>query len=199
MCLYDHKYFSVTIVIPQNNIFRPHIPHVSNIFWQRVENIFHDQEKKRRVVEILLRYGLSVRDGIIYLGERVKVPYKSVAEEAGVDRRTVVEATREISRDEFLSEFFRRLRPAGPSMAEVARLLGYRCLTVEVYRDEPGILALVAGKLAERGINILQVVAEDPGLYKNRQKLYVVVSSPVPGDVIDEILRHPAVKRVSLS
>ncbi len=172
---------------------------MSSIFWQRVEELFRDQEKKKRVVEVLLRYGLSVRGGTVYLGERIKVPYKSVAEEAGVDRRTVVEAVREISRDEFLSNFFGKLRPAGPSMAEVARLLGYRCLTVEVYRDEPGILALVAGKLAEKGINILQVVAEDPGLYKNRQKLYVVVSSTVPGDVIDDILRHPAVKRVSLS
>jgi len=171
---------------------------VSESFWHHVDKLFGEQEKKKRVVRVLLRYGLSVRKGDIYVGERIRVPYKSVAEEAGVDRRTVVEAIREIERDEFLGKFFSLLKPAGPSLTEVAKLLGYRCITVEVYRDEPGILAHVAGLLSEMGVNIIQVVAEDPGLYEN-QKLYVVVSSPVPGEVIDKILSHPAVKRVSIS
>ncbi len=171
---------------------------MSDTFWSRVDQVFRDQEKKKRVVEVLLRYGLAVRNGVVFLGERMKIPYKSVAEEAGVDRRTVVETAKEISRDEFLSRFFATLRPAGPSLAESCGMLGYRCLVVEVYRDEPGILAWVAEKLARRGVNIVQVIAEIPGLYRN-QKLYVVVSAPVPGEVIEEILGHPAVKRVSVS
>ncbi len=154
--------------------------------------------KKLEVLKVLLKYGLSVRDGVIYLGERIKVPYKSVALEAGVDRRTVFETTRLITNDEFLREFFSRLRPAGPSLVNVAKLLGYRCLVVETFEDKPGILAWVASALAEKGINILQVVAEDPTLYEE-PKLYIVVSSSVPGEVIDKILQHPAIKRVSIS
>ncbi len=154
--------------------------------------------KKLEVLKVLLKYGLSVRENTVTLGERIKVPFKSIALEAGVDRRTVIETLRAIREDSFLREFFRRLRPAGPSLVEVSKLLGYRCLIVETHRDQPGILAWVANALAEKNINILQVVAEDPNIYEE-PKLYVVVSSNVPGEVIDRILEHPAIKRVSIS
>jgi len=164
----------------------------------RFEEAVKGHEKKLEVLKVLLKYGLSVRDGMIYIGERIKVPYKSVAQEAGVDRRTVLEAVRLILSDEFLREFFSGLRPAGPSLVNVAKLLGYRCLIIETHEDRPGILAWVASALAEKGINILQVVAEDPTLYEE-PKLYVIVSSGVPGEVIDKILQHSAIKRVSIS
>lgn len=154
--------------------------------------------KKLEVLRVLLKYGLSVREDVIVLGERIRIPYKSVATEAGVDRRTVIETVKAIRESDFLKEFFAKLKPAGPSLVEVSKLLGYRCLIVETHEDRPGILAWVANALAEKNINILQVVAEDPNIYEE-PKLYVVVSANVPSEVIDRILEHPAIKRVSIS
>lgn len=165
---------------------------------ERFAEAVQNHPKKLAVLKVLLKYGLSVREGRVYLGEKIRIPLKSIAEEASVDRRTVLETVRAITKDEFLREFFARLSPAGPSFTGVSRLLNYRCLVVETVEDRPGILAWVASALAEKGINILQVVAEDPTIYEE-PKLYVVVSSNVPGEVIEKILENPLIKRVSIS
>jgi len=167
-------------------------------FWERVRSVLGSKEKRLRVVKLLLRYGLSARGDGVYVGEKVKVSLKSIAEEAGVDRRTVLETLRAVSSDPVLREFFEKLRPAGPSLVSVARVLGYRCLVVEIHEDRPGILAWVSSALAEREINILQVIAEDPNIYEE-PKMYVVVSQDIPEGVISKILQHPAIKRVSIS
>ena len=167
-------------------------------FWERARSAVGRSEKRLRVLTTLLKYGLSVRGGEVYVGERIKVSLKSLAEEAGVDRRTVLEALKAVASDQVLSEFFERLRPAGPSLVSVARILGYRCLVVEIYEDRPGILAWVASALAEKGVNILQVVAEDPNIYPE-PKLYVVVPQEIPEGVVSKILQHPAIKRVTIS
>lgn len=165
--------------------------------WEKIRSVLGEHDKKIEVVKVLLKYGLSVREDGIYVGDKIRVPLKSIAQEAGVDRRTVAETVKAIREDEFLRKFFESIRPAGTSLVEVARLLGYRCLIVETYIDQPGILAWVANALAERSINILQVIAEDPGIYEN-PKLYIVVSENIPGEVIDKILKHEAIKRVSI-
>jgi len=170
---------------------------VEKNIWGKIREVLGEHDKKIEVVKVLLKYGLSVREDGIYVGEKIKVPFKSIADEAGVDRRTVVDTVKSIREDDFLRKFFELIKPAGASLVDVARLLGYRCLIVEIFSDQPGILAWVANSLAERNINILQVIAEDPGIYEN-PKLYIVVSSSVPGEIIDRILKHPAVKRVSI-
>ncbi|RLE69693.1 MAG: hypothetical protein DRJ43_03610 [Thermoprotei archaeon] len=68
---------------------------------------------------------------------------------------------------------------------------------IEVTRDKPGILAYVSTLLAERGINILQVVAEHPLLVEN-PKLYVIIEGEVPGDAIPLLLKHEVIKSVTV-
>ncbi|MEM4761388.1 MAG: ACT domain-containing protein [Thermofilum sp.] len=171
---------------------------MENSFWDHVKAAVGEREKRLRVLTLLLKYGFSVRGDEVYVGEKVKVSLKSIAEEAGVDRRTVLETLRAIGSDSLLKEFFEKLRPAGPSLVSVSRVLGYRCLVIEVHEDRPGILAWVASALAEKGINILQVVAEDPNIYQE-PKLYVVVSQDIPEGAVNKILQHPAIKRVTIS
>lgn len=171
---------------------------MENGFWDRVRASVGGSEKKLRVVTLLLKYGFGVRADGVYVGEKVKASLKSIAEEARVDRRTVLETLRAIRSDPVLREFFEKLRPAGPSLVSVARDLGYRCLVIEVYEDRPGILAWVASALAEKGINILQVIAEDPNIYPE-PKLYVVVSQDIPEGVVSRILQNPVIKRVTIS
>lgn len=150
----------------------------------------------------LLRHGLSVRASEerdaprIYLGD-IPVPYRSVARVCGVDWRTVREAVKRIVKHPQLREFFERLENAGPFFRGVTRLLGYRCIVVETVRDQPGILAYVSGLLAERNINILQVVAEHPLIVDN-PRLYVIIQDEVPSDFVPRVLQHPAIKSVTV-
>ena len=82
-------------------------------------------------------------------------------------------------------------------MRRVAKLLGYSCLVVEPVEDKPGIVALVSSELARAGVNIVQIVAEDPHIYP-RQKLYVIAESDIPGEVVKRIATSPLIESVTL-
>jgi len=169
---------------------------------EEILHYFRNSEAQARVALFLLKHGLSVKvrgereAPRIYLGD-VYVPYRSVAKACGVDWRTVRETVMRIAKHPKLREFFERLENAGPFFRGVTKLLGYRCIVVETVRDQPGILAYVAGLLAERGINILQVIAEHPLIVDN-PKLYIIIQDEVPGDFVPLALRHPAIKSVTV-
>ena len=172
--------------------------------WDEIAKEFGRSESKRKVMTKLLMYGLSVkgegpegREGPgVFLGD-IYIPYKSVARACGVDWRTVKDALICIRRNSFLRNFFERLENAGPFLRGVTKLLGYRCIVVETVKDQPGILAYVSGLLAEKEVNILQVVAEHPLLVDN-PKLYIVIESEVPGDFVPKALRHQAIRSVTV-
>jgi len=165
--------------------------------WDEINERFSRADKKKEVVKILFKYGLRITEkGEIYLGT-VRIPYVSIAKAAGVDRRTVKETVNELLKSPFLKEFFSRLEPAGPFLRKVSRLLGYYCIMVEVSRDQPGILASVSGILARRGINIVQALAEDPNMV-NDPKLYIITSSPVSSEALEEMLKNPIIKSITL-
>ena len=166
--------------------------------WDKILQRFGGSEKKIYVIKTLLRYGLKVKEEGVFIGNKIKVPYTSIANALGIDRRTVMECIKEIRSDNQLRIFFEGLESAGASLVNVSRLLGYRCLVIETYEDKPGILASVADILAEEKINILQVIAEDPNLFEN-PKLYLVISSNVRGDTINKILEIPTIKHVTIS
>lgn len=58
------------------------------------------------------------------------------------------------------------------------------------------MLARVISKIAERGINIVQVVAEDPKLNPDG-KLTIVTEKPIPDDLVNEISKLKGVKKVN--
>jgi len=169
---------------------------------KEIEERFGSSKAKAKVAVELLRHGLSVREAPawgaprIFLGD-IEVPYRSVAKACGVDWRTVKETLIDISRDPFLRELYARLENAGPFLRSVVKLLHYRCIVVETVKDQPGILAYVSGLLAEKNINILQVVAEHPLLVEN-PKLYVIIEDEVPSDFVPRVLQHPAIKSVTV-
>ncbi len=172
--------------------------------WDEVEREFGRSESKKRVVVTLLMHGLSIKEkerggrrvSGIFLGD-IPVPYKSVSQVCGVDWRTVKEAVDAIRRNTFLREFFAKVENAGPFLRGVTKLLGYRCIVVETVRDQPGILAYISGLLAEKNINILQVVAEHPLLVRS-PKLYVIIEGEVPGDFVPKALHHQAIRSVTV-
>ncbi|MEM1508648.1 MAG: hypothetical protein QXY49_01680 [Thermofilaceae archaeon] len=172
--------------------------------WDEVEKEFDRSESRRKVVITLLMHGLSVKEkerrgrrvSGIFLGD-IPVPYKSLSQVCGVDWRTVKETVDVIRKNFFLREFFEKVENAGPFFRGVTKLLGYRCIVVETVRDQPGIIAYISSLLAEKGINILQVVAEHPLLVRS-PKLYVIIEGEVPGDFVPKALQHQAIRSVTV-
>ncbi|MCD6208912.1 MAG: ACT domain-containing protein [Thermoproteales archaeon] len=193
-----HAYFLKGInlrIIAQKYTLKA-MPRLGSI-WREIERRLGKSSKKLLVARKMLLYGLKIKDGNVYCGD-VKVTISSLAAACSVDRRTVVETINAIMRSPMLREIFEGIEPSGPFLYNIARLLGYRTLIIEVHEDRPGILASVASALAEANINIVQVVAEDPNLIPNA-KLYIIVEGDIPGNVIQKMLKNPIIKRVTVS
>lgn len=162
----------------------------------RIDEIFREKPGRREVAKLLIKMGISVKNRELYLGN-VKIPYISIASALGVDRRVVVSTIDEILRDDELRFFFQNLLPAGPFLRDVARNMGYTCLTIVPHRDQPGILAAITSIIAKYNVNIVQVIAEDPRLYPV-QKVYIVVEGDVPGGAISEIMKLDFIKSLQI-
>ena len=163
---------------------------------ERINRLFGNKPAQKRVVMTLLRYGISVRGGELYLGN-IRIPFMSIARVLGIDRRVVMATVENIAGDEELRRFFEELEPAGPFLSRVARRMGCRCLTIVPTEDRPGIIAGVTSILAKHGINILQVIAEDPRIYED-QKLHIIVEGEVPGEALNEIMKLEFVKTIQI-
>lgn len=166
------------------------------MIWNRISKVFRGRSRQLEVVKLLIKYGLSVKDGGVYL-DNLRITYSSIASALSIDRRVVVEAIKTIEKDNFLYEFFKNLKPAGPFLIGVSRLLGYTTLIIVPYRDQPGIISSISSILADANINIVQVVAEEPHL-TDEQKLYIIVEGEVPGEIINRISKLDIVKNLIL-
>ncbi|MEM4577074.1 MAG: hypothetical protein QW701_06500 [Candidatus Nezhaarchaeales archaeon] len=165
--------------------------------WRNIVNKFEEAPAKLKVVRLLVESGLRIgSDGKIYCGE-VEIPDTKIARVLDVDRRVVRETVKYIMKDEILQKVFTRLKPAGALLRDVAALFGYGVLEIRAEPSAVGIIAGVAQALAKANISIRQIHAEDPELNPD-PKLIVITEKPVPGDIIQEILKVPNVKSVTI-
>lgn len=164
--------------------------------WSRIRAKLQKYPSREKVVKLMVELGMSVNDeGKLFLGP-VEVSFSSVAVAAGVDRRVAKETAEFMRDDPELGPIFRKIRPIGPSLVGVAGMLGMGVLEVRADPTKPGTVTGVSGAISKEGINIRQVIAEDPDLVPD-PKLYVVTEKKVPGKVIEEILELPFVASVS--
>ena len=167
-----------------------------NGFWCLLKDRFHKRPKRLEIARKIVLNGLRLTEnGEIYLGD-LRVPFSSLAEAVHVDRRTVISTVNEILSDPYLSRIFKAIRPAGPSIQELSDVLGLGY--IEVYVDDPsasGIISNVTSILANEGIAIRQLIAEDPYVSPN-PKLIIITKERVLGDIISKISGIPAVRRV---
>ncbi len=121
-----------------------------------------------------------------------------MARVAGVDRRTVVATVRMITEDPSLNGLFSKLQSAGVSLRGVARQLGLGTLEIVAENPRsPGVLAGSTRLLAEARISIRQALVDDPELVPE-PKLVLITERPVPGDVIQKLLKVAGVAKVSV-
>jgi predicted regulator of amino acid metabolism with ACT domain len=158
---------------------------------------FEGSPGQRAVVRLLLERGFSVNEEGRVVSGGIEIPNTGIAREVGVDRRVVNATTDAILADEQLRRIFRNISSI-PSLMDLAPVLDLTVLTVTVADEtQPGIVADITTRIADRGVSIRQIVSEDPEFTENAQ-LYVVVGGDLPGDLITEIQEVDYVRKIEL-
>jgi predicted regulator of amino acid metabolism with ACT domain len=165
--------------------------------WDKVVECLEGYPERLAVAKILIKNGLSVRDGKVYCDE-IMIPTVGISRAAGVDRRTVTQTVKMIKGNPELGIIFRGIRPAGTSLREIARYLNFGVVEITpVDARTPGILACSASLIAEKDISIRQAVVDDPELTPE-PKLTLIAEKKIPGDLISQLLKIKGVSKVSV-
>ena len=114
-----------------------------------------------------------------------------------MDRRVVTATLRTIGKNPELLRFFERLMPVC-HLGEVAPLMGWGAIEIiPTSASKPGILAGVAGTIAEAGISVRQVIVDDPEV-SDDPHAFIVTEQPVPERLLPRIKAVEGVKSVVL-
>lgn len=162
--------------------------------WDKIEKHFRKYPSQMRVAQVLFQRGLCVRSGVMNCGG-VRISDTAVAEAAQTDRRTVLATLETIKRTEELRDIFSALEPVC-SFKNVANQMGWGVL--EILPDNvsrPGILADITKMIAESGISIRQVIADDPEMSES-PKAFIITERPVPLRLLPKIKEVKGVKGV---
>ncbi|MGC8661606.1 MAG: ACT domain-containing protein [Nitrososphaeria archaeon] len=157
---------------------------------------FSGSPSKLTVIRKMLLYGISVKNKKLYCND-VEIPYKSLAIACNVDQRVVKSAVISITSDAALGSIFRKIGST-VNLKEVATQMGFGVLVITAYApNEPGIIASVSKIISDFGINIRQVIVDDPEFFEE-PKLYIITEKPLPGEILPEIKKLKNVKSITL-
>ncbi|MEM4348602.1 MAG: ACT domain-containing protein [Candidatus Anstonellaceae archaeon] len=150
-----------------------------------VEEKFAGQRAKLKVVNCLLRLGLSVsKQGKIYC-EKIEISPAKMARALGVDRRVIIQTAKEIVADPTLFSVFSHMLPIA-NVASAAKFLGHDSFEVGAEPHEVGVVAKVSKVLADHKISIRQIITDDPDLYPD-PKMIVVVEGKLPQKAVEQL------------
>ncbi len=165
--------------------------------WAALIDYFQRFPAQEKIARLLIKNGLSIRDGGVYSGE-IQLSDSALGRAAGVDRRIVSATVRTIEANPELHKVFSRFQPT-LHLKDVAPNLGWG--VIEIVPDNasrPGILSGVSSLIAREGISIRQAVVDDPD-FSDAPRLFIVTEKPVPPSLIPELQRVPGVRSVTLS
>ena len=166
--------------------------------WEKMRRFFENSPSKLKVARTLVEVGLRIgEEGKIYCGE-IEIPATKIAAAVDVDRRVVKETAEAILKEGELKRLFMNLKPAGPLLRDVAPYLGYGVVEIRAKPAAVGIIAAASALIAEEGISIRQILAEDAEIYPD-PKLVIITEKPVPGELLPKFLKIPTVTRVTIS
>ncbi len=158
---------------------------------------FEGSPSQQAVIRLLLERGFSVNDEGRVVSGGIEIPNTGIAREIGVDRRVVDSTTDAILADDELRRIFQNISQV-PSLMDMAPVLDLTVLAVHVTdADQEGILATVAGTLADADISIRQTISEDPEFAED-PKLYLITDESLPGGLINEIKSYEFVRKIEL-
>ena len=143
---------------------------------------FSKYRSQTNVAEIMLRHGISVRNGKAYCGD-IEISDSALGRAANADRRVARSTIDHIENDPKLKAIFSKLRSIS-LFSDVASEIG--CSTLEIVPTDamlPGILADVAAVIYQAGISIRQAVVDDPE-FNREAHLIIVLNGDLPADFI---------------
>jgi len=165
--------------------------------WSKIKRYFKNNPTQLKVARTLLELGLSVgEDGKIYCGS-IEISPTKMAKALDIDRRVVKNTVESILSEPELKEMFMKIKSAGPFFGDVAKQLGFGVIVITADPKTVGIVAKATALIADKGISIRQIIAEDPELFPE-PKLTIVTEKEVPGEIIPEFLKIPGVKHVTI-
>lgn len=151
----------------------------------RIKRHFMNLPSQEEVARMLLRQGISVRDGVAYCGN-IEQTDTAIARAVGVDRRVVRSTINRIMDVPELLNLFSSLQSM-LLLSDAAKELGCSCIEI-VPTDAriPGIMAGIINVLSDAGINIRQAVVSDPQKDTDSH-LIIVADGEIPGEVMTDI------------
>ena len=164
--------------------------------WKKIERLFEKTPIRLKVTRLLLELGLSIKENDeIYCGP-IEIPPTKIARALGIDHRTVMKTVEKITRSE-LKEIFARIKPAGTFLGDVAEHLGFSVTVITADPRTVGIVAKILTLIANEGIKIRQIIAEDPELFPE-PKLTILTERTIPGEIIQDFLKIKGIKDVTV-
>ncbi len=168
--------------------------------WDYINTAFDSYPAEKRVIQKLISVGLSVKiigDETKIFCDEIEVKPNSIARAYKVDRRVVVNMLARIIKDKKLYDFFYNLKPVS-NFEGAGSKIGFG--VIEIIPDDankPGIISGVMSVLSSNGINVRQVITDDPEILDN-PKAIIVTSIPVSGNILSNIKKVNGVKGVLL-
>lgn len=162
--------------------------------WRKIYSTFRKFPAQQKVVEAMLSYGLSIKNGKIYCGD-IELSISKMARALDVDRRVIVNTIETISESRELSQLFENLSPTA-NFRDAAAIMEWGVIEI-IPKDAsmPGILAGVADIIAEENISIRQAIVDDY-MIAEEPKLYIITEEPLSPETVAKIKKVRGVKGV---
>jgi hypothetical protein len=165
--------------------------------WKKIlTKYFRKYPAQQKIAQLLISYGLSVKNGRIYCGD-IELSFSKIARAAGVDRRAVMKTVETIEREKELRKIFSLLQPTC-NFKELAPEMKWGVVEIiPVDASMPGILAGVAKILADEKISIRQANVDDY-MITEEPKLFIVTEKALPTHLIKKLGKAKGVKGVTV-
>ncbi len=157
-----------------------------------IDEYFRHYPARKKVAEFLLRHGINVRDGLLYLDD-VEVPTSSVARAVGVSRKVVYLTAETIESSSALHLLFEKLKPE-LRVEDMAPTMGWETLEVEVSGFPGRVLSEILDRIIATGNEVISVTLRN--LLGEKTYLSIVMENPLQGGTLNEISSVPGIKRI---
>lgn len=165
--------------------------------WKTILKKFEKHPAQEKVIKLLLERGFQINSMGRVVSGNIEIPHTQIAKEIGVDRRVVDSTCEVILSDDTLYSIFKNVHTI-PFLRDVAPSLGLGVIIITPGdASRTGILGNVATAIARRGLSIRQAVTDDPYL-SERPLLTIITDSKIPGGLVEELMKVPGVKGVTV-
>lgn len=159
-----------------------------------LDEFFSQRPGQRKVAEFLLKNAVRVGENSKLFVKGMEIPYSSVSEILGVDRRVIKSTAEFICSCKELREIYSKLDSA-LLLRDVAPLLGFGAIElIPTHAARSGIVAGVTRIIDKSGISIRQIISDDP-MFPEAETT-VITEKPLPRNLIDKMLLIPGVKKI---